>query len=181
MSLYTGDLGFYYPLNQPEIEDLESPIGGAINSGNPYVFSAQGIAPLINSPVAGAGSVSYYGKLFLKHGGMSGDILSNIQFYISNETVSDQVEIALDPYWTAIHDAQTGQSDNRLSVPDEVASFDYYDAESPLVVNDIADASRTPVTIDSGDSIGIWVKISVPAGLSSSYANSFNIVVRGEA
>lgn len=180
MSLTTGDFSFYYGTSQPAMSDLTGQIGGSIDTGNPFVFSNTGLMPTGTSALAGAGSDVYYAKLFVRHEGLAGDYLSNPQLYISNDNVSDQVQIALDPCYTGFHSDYTGTASNRQTIPAGLATGDFYNyrGDSALIIDSIA--TGAPITLDSGDSIGFWVRVTIPAGLSSSYTNTFDVVLRGE-
>lgn len=181
MALTTGDFAYYYGLVQPAITGLTTAIGGGIDTGNPVVFSNTGIMPTGQSNLAGAGTDVYYAKMFVQHEGVSGETLTNAQLYISNQNVSNQVKIALDPYYTGYHTAATGQSDNRITLPDGLSASDFqeYRGDNPMSL-DVLATGLTPITIDSGDSIGFWVQVSIPAGLSTAYTNTFDLVLRGE-
>jgi len=179
MALGTGDLSFYYPLVWPTVTGLTTAIGGGIDTGNSYLFATTGSFPTGQSNLPGAGSETMYAKIFVRHEGVSGETLSNPMLYISNSDISDQLTIAPDPYWTGGHAAQTGQAANRLTIPGSLATGDFvnYLASSPM---DLSTLSGNTVTIDSGESIGIWIKRSIPAGLSAGKTNTFNLILRGE-
>lgn len=180
MALTTGNFAFYNGTVAPAITNETDPIGGAIDTGSPFVFSNTGFMPTGQSSLAGAGTDVWYSKLFIRHNGTPGDYLTNPQLYVSNDNVSNQIKIALDPAYTGFHAAQTGQASNRRTLPDGLSASDFsnYRGDSALVIDDIA--TSAPITIDSGDSIGFWIKVSIPAGLTSAYTNTFDIVLRGE-
>jgi len=196
MALTTGNFAYYYGTEQPLMTGsaaLTGPIGGSGDTGsggNAFIFSTTGLIPTGQSNLAGAGSDIWYAKVFVRHEGTAGELMTNPQLYVSNENISDQVQIALDPYWTGAgwsgtvnsDSGQSGTAANRRSLPEFLVTGDFvnYRGDSPLIIDDVATSSLVPVSLDSGDSIGFWIKIAIPAGLSSSYTNSFNVVLRGE-
>lgn len=179
MALTTGDFAFYYGDALPEATDNASPIGGSIDLNSPATYNNTGLIPTGLSNVAGAGTNHYYAKVFARHEGAASSLLYNPQLYVRNENVSDQIYLALDPFYTGYHAASTGTADNRLTLPDGLNAGDFgqYNGDTALVVNDVATGT---ITMDSGDSIGFWVRVSVPAGLANSYSNNFELVLRGQ-
>jgi hypothetical protein len=177
MPLNTGEIILAYPSIWPSISNTGSVIGGTGIASTPVSSIATGIFPTGSSSVPGGSSFVRYSKLFYMHTGFTGtgNNLSNPFLYITNEAISDQISIAPDPYWLGVtnHTTQTGTSAGRASLPDGLSSshFSGRTASTPLRFN---------TTLSSGQSLGFWVKMTVPAGLTSRSDNSFDFVLMGD-
>lgn len=175
MALTTGQITLVYPSSWPSITSTGTTIGGTPSTGSIVTNIATGVFPTGTSSVPGGTTYVRYSKLFYLHTGSTGagDLLQNPLIYIANEAISDQITLAPDPYWLGSHAAQTGTSTGRAILPDGLSAshFSGYTSESPLTFS---------TTMSSGNSIGFWVKMSVPAGLTSRTDNSFDIVLRGD-
>ena len=180
MSLTTGQIKYYYPTKFPQ--NNTGAIGGTVGSTQ-YANSTTGVFLTGSSDVAGAGSNYYYSKLFIKHEGATGDFLYNPSIYVANEYVTDQIHIAADPYWIAGrgYTGQSNEADNRLSLPDDMYSSDFkhYTQSNPMSLVALNPVTGS-ITIASGNSIGVWLRLQVVDGLESSFTNNFNLVLRGD-
>lgn len=179
MSLTTGDFKFYYPATWPHITGLGN-VGGTINSGSEILYSATtGIFPTGLSAVNGASPDIWYTKIFVQNRGDS--TLNNPILFITNEHVSSFITMAPDPYWISgrNHVAQTGLSASRRTLPSGLVSGDFvrYTPDSPLDLRTTTTSGS--VTMASGEYIGLWLKMRVPAGLSTTTDNTFSIGIRG--
>lgn len=161
------------------MDDNSSPVGG--NIGSTLANSTNtGIFPTGLSSVPGSAAYIRYAKLFFKHEGSSGDSLRNPVIYITNANNSNQISIAPDAFWLGIYSQQTGGSANRATLPSGLSSshFSGYTVQSPLSLSTISNTGN--VTLSTGQSIGIWIRERIVAGLSNGYDNSFNLAIRGE-
>jgi len=179
MALTTGDFKYYYGDSTPATDTTGDTVGGAIDTGNEFAFHVTGLFPTGQSNLPGSASFTRYAKLFIRHEGNTGETLTNPLVYISNENISDQLTIAADPSFTGAHAAPTGTSSGRVDLPDQMNSTDFvdYNVGTPL---DLSSISGSTVQLDSGDYIALWLKLSIPAGLSDGFTNTFNLVLRGE-
>ena len=177
--LTTGQISLFYPQNWPAISDTTSEVGGGVSS-NLINSTPTGLFPTGQSSVLGGPTFTRYAKVFFRHTGASVDTLSNPLLYITNQSIVGQINIAPDPYWLGIHAGQTGGSANRSSVPTGLtaSNFSGYTIEAPLSLTNIS--STGSVVFRSGNTIGVWARLSVPAGLQNSYENSFNLAIRGD-
>jgi hypothetical protein len=180
MALNTGEIILHYPLTHPDIYDESSTIGGNVDTSIIVNSSSTGLFATGLSTVAGGANYVRYAKVFVTNTGLSD--LVNPVMYITNQTLSNQIEIAADPYFTGAHTASTGTSSNRAALPDKLLAVDFsgYTATNAL---DFSNLGSTGVTMaaNSANSIGIWIRMTVQAGLPSSTLNTFSLGVRGEA
>ena len=177
MALTTGEIVLVYPKFWPTMTGTTDIIGGTGMASNPISNSSTGIFTTGSSSVPGGSSFVRYSKLFYEHTGFSGigNNLYNPFIYITNEAISDQISLAPDPYWLGVagHVSQTGTSAGRATLPDGLSSshFSGRTASEPMRFN---------TTLSSGQSLGFWVKMTVPAGLTSRSDNSFDFVIMGD-
>ena len=176
----TGQIILTYPISWPSITGVGN-IGGLPNSGSPVNTSSTGLYPTGVSTVAGGANYIAYAKVFFVHTGIPGtyESLSNPVIYITNESISDQITMSPDPYYLNIHAAQTGITTGRFVAPIDLSTgyFTGYSADNPLRLSNMG---RGTITVSNGNYIGLWVKQTIVAGLSTSADNTFNIAIQGE-
>lgn len=190
MSLTTGDILLVYPTGWPHNGnaglDDDNVIGGTARAGSSWNqtnytvnLTSTGVFPTGVSTVAGGSDHIRYAKLFFYHSGDASSSLVNPLIYLFNESISDQITMAPDPFYLGNHALETGTSVNRQTLPNELEAshFTGYTSSSPMDLKAILGAD---ITINSGDSIGFWIKRTIPAGLPSAEEVTFNIGLRGE-
>jgi hypothetical protein len=181
MALTTGQINLYYPTGNPLVSSTGVSVGATIDSGAPVNFSRTGVFATGHSNLAGGTTHVRYAKLFFRHDGTTGDIVKDPQVYITNTTYSDQLTLSPDPYYLGIHTSTTltGMSSGRETLPGSLNAqhFSGYTVTTPL---NFSSLSRGQITMNSGDYVGFWAKLSIPPGLPSSAENTFSIVFRGD-
>jgi hypothetical protein len=188
MALLTGNILLRHPIQFTDTNDIVGQHGGAYRHNGDVNLSVTGVFPTGTSTVPGGSDEVRYAKLFFVHSGTAGDILTNPLLYVTNESISNQIKIAPDPYWvkenlgsaTPPHwNDQTGMTVNRTTVPTGLvaASFSGYTVSSPM---DLKALSGTTITVDKAGVIGFWVQRTVQAGLPTNDEATFNIGLKGE-
>lgn len=181
MTLTTGQIKLVYPTGWSVTTNLTAQIGGTPQTGNFVNTSTTGLFPTGTSSVAGGATSYRYAKVFFLHTGSTG-ATNNLQdpfVYITNETVYNQVTMSPDPYFLALHGAQTGLAVNRTTMPDQLSAsyFTGYTADNPLRLSSLNIGSYT---LTSGNAIGLWVRQAIVAGLTTSANNTFQFVLQGD-
>ena len=159
---------------------------GIVNEADFVNLSRTGAFATGQSGLAGSSTYTRYSKLFFYHAGTAGDTLTNPQVFLTNESVSDQVTFAPDAYFIDTDSfgghglqSQTGTATGRSVRPEGLldSHFSGYSVSNPL---NFSDLPRGTITLDSGDFLGVWLRLQVPPGLQEAREASFNLGIRGE-
>jgi len=180
MALSTGQIELCYPTGWPHVASTGEGVGFGITTGHYVNLSRTGCFATGSSNLVGSTTYTRYTKLFFRHGGAPGDTLTDPQLYITNETVTDQITMAPDAYYThtSYYSHATGFSTGRAVMPNHLKSSDFsgYTASAPL---NLSDLPRGQIILDSGGDIGFWLRLEVQPGLHIPREASFNIGIRG--
>lgn len=178
--LTTGDIQLTYPIKWPGPTNITSQVGGAYKHDHRVlVNNLTGLFTTGVSAVPGGSDYYRYAKVFFAHSGTLNEYLTNPLVYIGNESVSDQLAIAPDPYWLRRHVAQTGCTNNITAVPDGLSQSEFsgYTVSNPMNISVITGST---VIMNRGDTLGVWVRLKVPGGLPSNPEATFNLGLNGQ-
>jgi len=178
--LTTGDIQLTYPIKWPGPTNTTNQVGGLYaHDKRVLVSNSTGLFNTGLSSVPGGSDYYRYVKVFFAHSGQAGEYLTDPLVYIANESVTDQIVIAPDPYWLRRHAAQTGCTNNKTAIPDQLSQSEFsgYTVSNPMNISTITGST---VRMNRGDTLGVWVRLKIPGGLPNNPEATFNLGLNGQ-
>jgi len=163
MPVLESDLKLYGSLSMPQ-NDIDIN-GGSIDISNEITGEIGEVFNDLESEEEGGATYYQYRKVFFKNNSATSN-LENAKIWIYSDPES-QVTMALEPVKNG-----NDQSANRITAP---AAYTFYEAQ------DEANALTLPGNghLENGETIGVWLKLTLPAGLSPKNQVDLKLKIKG--
>lgn len=163
MPVLESDLKIYGSLSMPRNDvDIN---GGGIDTGNEITGEIGEVFNDLESEEEGGPTYYQYRKVFFKNNSTTSN-LENAKIWIYSDP-ENQITIALEPVKNG-----NDQSQNRITAP---SGYTFYEAQ------DEANALTLPGNghLENGEAIGVWLKLTLPAGLSPKNQVDLKLKIKG--